>query len=438
MFNYPILTATRQVPFCQKLKSPSVKGPVDHVAFVIHGIGQQTEQFGFFQKHMQSLSDTTDQVIEENGTYRSMNIKYIPIEWHKHIHEETDKAMDNITPNSIPYLRMINNDYLADAFFYLSKDRGQSIIQHVTHTFNCAYIHFIKENPSFNGKIAILAYSMGGIITWDILCHQIAQPYSNLDLEFPPLVFKPDYLFNLGSPLSAFLTVRNQDPKLYRPDPSIVFENIVHPYDPLGYRFEPMLNSDYKHRPAVLIHPSTPSTPYLQDQLRQLWSKGMEWIACVSRPKKSSLQDTLVDSHCSPEDDMIPTPKLSLDSLSSSDDDDDDDELINDTYTQTYYFQRKRRFEAPLQNVKKQKRDDLLNSTMTRGIHHADLSIHQVPIDQRIDYVLQPERFMGYIQKNHYLSGLTAHFSYWTHKDLMWHIVQRLNHSEFNNNNKAM
>ncbi|KAI8364852.1 DDHD domain-containing protein [Choanephora cucurbitarum] len=329
--------------------------------------------------------------------------------------------MDNITPNSIPYLRMINNDYLADAFFYLSKDRGQSIIHHVTHTFNSAYIHFIKENPN--------DCRMGGIITWDILCHQIAQPYSHLDLEFPPLLFKPDYLFNLGSPLSAFLTVRNQDPKLYRPDPSIVFENIVHPYDPLGYRFEPMLNSDYRHRPAVLIQPSTASTPYLQDQLRQLWSKGMEWIACVSRPfQKGSMQETVVDNdpHCSPEDDMIPTPKLSLDSFCSSDDEEE-------TYIQPVHYlpldnQKKRRFEAPLQEVKKQKRDDLLKSTMTRGIHHDDFSLHQIPIDQRIDYVLQPERFMGYIQKNHYLSGLTAHFSYWTHKDLMWHIVQRLNH----------
>jgi hypothetical protein len=67
--------------------------------------------------------------------------------------------MDDITLRSIPTMRMVNNDYLADAFFYLSKDRGQSIVTHVTHTFNQAYFQFIKENPGFTGKIAILAYS---------------------------------------------------------------------------------------------------------------------------------------------------------------------------------------------------------------------------------------------------------------------------------------
>jgi hypothetical protein len=67
--------------------------------------------------------------------------------------------MDDITLKSIPTMRTVNNDYLADAFFYLSKERGQSIVDHVTHTFNKAYNEFMKENPGFQGKIAILAYS---------------------------------------------------------------------------------------------------------------------------------------------------------------------------------------------------------------------------------------------------------------------------------------
>lgn len=83
--------------------------------------------------------------------------------------------------------------------------------------------------------------SLGGIITWDILSNQAhsnlsqedIKKVSRLDLTFPKLNFKPDYLFTLGSPLSAFLIVRNQDPNLYHPDPSIQFENIFHPFDPL-------------------------------------------------------------------------------------------------------------------------------------------------------------------------------------------------------------
>lgn len=91
----------------------------------------------------------------------------------------------------------------------------------------CVYIHLIYVHVC----------RLGGIITWDILSNQHlgvdGRSHSKLDLHFPKLDFKPDYLFTLGSPLSAFLTVRNQDPKVYHPDPSIVFENIFHPFDPL-------------------------------------------------------------------------------------------------------------------------------------------------------------------------------------------------------------
>lgn len=108
---------------------------------------------------VQSLFDTTNHVVEENAPHRQINVQYVPIEWHKHIHKETDMAMDDITLRSIPSMRMVNNDYLADAFFYLSKERGQSIVTHVTDTFNAAYDQFITANPGFNGKIIILAYS---------------------------------------------------------------------------------------------------------------------------------------------------------------------------------------------------------------------------------------------------------------------------------------
>ncbi|KAG1440912.1 hypothetical protein G6F56_011714 [Rhizopus delemar] len=67
----------------------------------------------------------------------------------------------------------------------------------------------------------------------------------------------------------------------------------------------------------------------------------------------------------------------------------------------------------------------LLNTTLTRSSelqHFQSLGLGA----KRIDYVLQPEKFLGFLTKNSYLSGLTAHFSYWTHKDLLWHIVRRL------------
>lgn len=502
------------------LKSPTLNGPPDHVAFVIHGIGQQTEKFGFFQKHLQSLYDTTNKAVEENGLLKEVNVEYVPIEWHKHIHEETDAVMDDITLRSIPTMRMVNNDYLADAFFYLSKERGQSIVNHVTQTFNEAYSQFIRKNAGFKGKIAILAYSLGGIITWDILSNQHlgleGRFHSKLDLSFPKLDFKPDYLFALGSPLSAFMTVRNQDPKVYHPDPSIVFENIFHPFDPLAYRFEPLLMSTYKDEPAMLVDKSSDQdlSPH------STWSKGCELMLSLSRQQQkitallsgashndvatncnnkekvnsypgstllfqggdnifSALKNYFGAGYADPqphyitlqeeEDDFTEyttsTPKLSLDCGSEVEEDEDyffAAEKDHQSGTSFVYIPHtdmttattiletgttcKRRHsnsnncykDSPISAThinKKRRRSNediqLLRTTITKGSQlpeQKDLMVEADPtsLPKRIDYVLQPEKFLGCFSKNDYFSGLTAHFSYWTHKDLMWHIVRRL------------
>lgn len=49
----------------------------------------------------------------------------------------------------------------------------------------------------------------------------------------------------------------------------------------------------------------------------------------------------------------------------------------------------------------------------------------KLPGGRRIDHVLQPESFMSMIA-NEYIVGLRAHFSYWTNKDLLWHVMCRL------------
>jgi hypothetical protein len=111
-------------------------------------------------------------------------------------------------------------------------------------------------------------HRLGGIITWDILSHQ-REPandlekaeYAKLDVIYPKLDFKPDYFFGLGSPVGAILIFRNQNPKYYRPDDTIVFENIFHPFDPLAYRFEPLLLDHYTDEAAVLIERSIPIGP---------------------------------------------------------------------------------------------------------------------------------------------------------------------------------
>lgn len=98
------------------------------------------------------------------------------------------------------------------------------------------------------------------------------------DISVPQLQFKIRYVFTCGSPignrriqkkkytnaffcilnkptffLAAALICRGLDYIHYRPPLRTRVYNIFHPFDPLGYRLEPMINSDYILEP-VQIH----------------------------------------------------------------------------------------------------------------------------------------------------------------------------------------
>ncbi|KAI7854508.1 hypothetical protein BDC45DRAFT_127984 [Circinella umbellata] len=222
--------------------------------------------------------------------------------------------MSRITLKSIPTIRLIENEYLADILFYFSKERGQSIVDNVTNLFNVSYHNFLETHPDFNGKIVIIGYSLGGIITYDILSHQ-RQPetpeeeseYRKIDVKYSKLDFKPDYFFGFGSPLAAMLTIRNQTPQLYHPDHDIVFENVFHPFDPLAYRFEPLLNDYYTEQPAVLVKRSIPLGPSFSfPSLPSIPGAGIfsffSWKASTSQQQQQHIPSTVNDISSTEED----------------------------------------------------------------------------------------------------------------------------------------
>lgn len=68
------------------------------------------------------------------------------------------------------------------------------------------------------------------------------------------------------------------------------------------------------------------------------------------------------------------------------------------------------------------------NQSLTEETKTADMEqeeINKLPGKCRMDYVLQPDSVMSMIA-NEYLIGLRAHFSYWTNKDLLWHMLRRI------------
>lgn len=75
-------------------------------------------------------------------------------------------------------------------------------------------------------------------------------------VQYPQLDFKPQTLFAFGSPIGMFLTVRGieelgEDFKLPTCDG---FLNVFHPFDPVAYRVEPLINPCFDHKPILVPH----------------------------------------------------------------------------------------------------------------------------------------------------------------------------------------
>jgi hypothetical protein len=231
----------------------------------------------------------------------------------------SEAAPDNISPGSsnftitdvslrtIPQLRQFANDTLLDVLYFMSPEHHDIIIDIVVKEMNFVVEKF-RTLTGFDGDISLVGHSLGSIITWDILDNQrnnaslmstqptmqprveeeeespevlgtsnnsetaptgdecCTDPESSPEHEenhrtssaYPQLSFNVDNAFMLGSPLAVFLMIRNQRKPLSADFTlsgcSRVF-NIFHPYDPVAYRIEPLLdprNADVE--PTIMTH----------------------------------------------------------------------------------------------------------------------------------------------------------------------------------------
>lgn len=135
-------------------------------------------------------------------------------------------------------------------FIDFSKPYGQYIIDSVCEQCNSAY-----EESDFKGDVHFIGFSLGGIIAYDIASMQWSKedgspPWvkscQRPDIQVPHLKFNVLSLFTCGSPIAAGLICRGLDYNHYHPPKRTKIYNIFHPFDPLGYRLEPMVHSKYE------------------------------------------------------------------------------------------------------------------------------------------------------------------------------------------------
>ena len=331
-------------------------GKVDHLVLVVHGIGEMLRTIDLFGLSIPNLSSIVDccSYLRKNhsevqdahfahmypGAAASSlasagHVEYLPIEWHEAFsilsqrreHPANDahpsrRSISNLPPvrardrdhrsqafststpghhvmmkdislKTIPNMREFANDTLLDVLYFMSPEHHDVIIDIVTSEMNSVVERF-RKLTEFSGRVSLVGHSLGSIISWDILAHQLRVDESRPGLpdvpshgslastisgyfspttemsylygyapevtsptvdggtnpyaptipalhqsaplyQYPQLEFEVDNFFLLGSPVAVFLMIRNQRKPLSEdfslPGCHRVF-NIFHPYDP--------------------------------------------------------------------------------------------------------------------------------------------------------------------------------------------------------------
>ncbi|KAG0214291.1 Phospholipase ddhd1 [Mortierella sp. GBA30] len=275
-----------------------------HVIFVVHGMGRQLEEFGNYERNVGHLVENTKTVLQSQFHDLKTNVHIIPIEWHAKLHSMVDERMALASLRTVPKVRLVMNDYFADILYYFNNHFGSEIVRMIVEELNEAYETFLAKHPDFTGKISVYALSLGGVAMFDILtCLDDDDDDDDIDADeikakekqkdrqnasskskgngesegvddqepskkrprirkqdqskfravVPKLKFRPDYLFTVGSPVGAVMVMRNLNWETFHPPDDIIHHNLFHPFDPLGYRIEPLIDPVFAGIPAMTI-----------------------------------------------------------------------------------------------------------------------------------------------------------------------------------------
>lgn len=194
--------------------------------------------------------------------------------------------------------------------------------------------------------------------------------------DYPQLDFKVDNAFMLGSPIAVFLMIRNQRKPLstdFKLEGCESVFNIFHPFDPVAYRIEPLLDPrNAEVEPKIMTH--WHGGFRFQYQTKLLWKKIVQETVKTQENVVASLESGIA--------------ALGLLDGSNNDEDDEDEEADFEYSVEPH---------------------TVVTGTLNRG--------------QRIDYMLQEKELES---ANEYVAALAAHSCYWLEKDLSLFIARQI------------
>ncbi|XP_059449528.1 phospholipase SGR2 isoform X1 [Corylus avellana] len=156
--------------------------PVQHLVFMVHGIGQRLEKSNLVDD-VSNFRHITESLAERHLTSHqriTQRVLFIPCQWRKGLKLSGETAVEKITLDGVRGLRVTLSATVHDVLYYMSPIYCQDIINSVSHQLNRLYLRFLQRNPGYDGKVSIYGHSLGSVLSYDILCHQ-----ENLSSPFP-------------------------------------------------------------------------------------------------------------------------------------------------------------------------------------------------------------------------------------------------------------
>lgn len=171
-----------------------ILGPVKHLIFVIHGVGQAfVNREDIKMMNMVEEIDAMRLIIQRRQIAEwkracdkakradepepppPSRIEVLPIEWWEKIRNSSSELIRSLqatTLRTIPGLRSIANDVVFDVLMYLTPTFCESVLTCVTDQIIDLYHGFQKIHPEFaknGGKYSLVGHSLGSVIAWDLL-----------------------------------------------------------------------------------------------------------------------------------------------------------------------------------------------------------------------------------------------------------------------------
>jgi len=167
-------------------------GPINHVVFVIHGIGEnwfakdkslsmveQMDQLRltFQKRQIADWKKKCDAAVrkKEPKPDPPNRVEFLPILWYDRLHDTSNvmtKSLMGVTLNTIPALRNIANDVVLDVLLYMTPTYCFDVLESVTDQIYSVHGVFNKTFPDFRsrgGKCSLIGHSLGSVICWDLL-----------------------------------------------------------------------------------------------------------------------------------------------------------------------------------------------------------------------------------------------------------------------------